>query len=1745
MAAAELKLNVTLDLAFFRQQLQKLTNVAQSEFTPQLRIKFNRSIIDSELNALQKSIARRNWNVNLNVNTTSLDVAIKKAKELQQILSQSKGRTARAGALQGVLGKESGRVILKKDDVKNVYSAAIKSGVEGLSGNANQTRLSLERELKAAFGGASDKALKGLINGLLEGEGNLASAAKSLGKAVEQGLKDALEIRSPSKKTQRIGEQTADGFWLGLLNNIARGERSAAVAIRSAIANAFKQGLSGSGEISGSMVAFERQLAEGVRRALAGAIAQALRDGMKGSISPGIKGTMVGGAGGFATGGIAAGLGAAKTVGAAGLAQLSQGGAGAGMQRALGALGGDTSGIQSFLAQGQEQVMNAVVQGGVQGAIVGAVGVAAVAGAAGFTSGAAQSLLKQGVEAFMNSMLRTAYVTVRDLTTGTYLLGSAAVTGLKTGDTQRAVGEVARALLNAGAETARNEGRALARQAGTGLMTGGRAAAGGISGALNAGQGGREQALQSAYDALIAVLIKGAVDLQGLPDGTTIRALKQAVLSLKAAMEIASVQVGVAGEASRPGVRNMLRSGERANGARLSPIIGTTVEDLGNTKYLPRPGEGQSGRKIQEGLDNIAKAAAEAARQALNNQARAIANATRGVQVRDLGTTGQPLLSGGRAPNALPQGVGRAPAPYGQAYNPYAIAKYAGGGGGGGTGGGPGNFAAAGGGSGSPFGNGGFNVPKLPGAGLVREIGTEFGFAAKQVLLFGTAYKALAFIQGFPAQVGDAVGALQSFRNTIGEISPSAEEAAASSQFILDVVDKYNTPIQSARDGFTKLYASMKPTGFSGNEIRDLFLGISQAAATFGMSAEKVDRVNYAFAQMASKGQVMSEELKGQLGDVLPGAMGIFAEAAGFTGPDAITKFSKALEDGAYKGAAMKTLLTSVGAIMRKEFGPGAEGAARTFQGVINRMQNSFKFLYESFEPVAVGFLNSVVMPITSGIKTLTDGFNAFFTDTLAKTEGGAAFAQQLNNLKPSFEGIRANLAALIPSFQAFGQLLLSVTQFLVTLAGNPLAGFLLKVYTNILLVNTAFTLLGGKILLGLIANIGAAIARLVAFNATMNALAIASGRAGTSVAGTALQMQFLQARAASAAGPIAALLGSLLSMAAIGAIAIVVTIAVNGLTQLAEAQARIAKLRGEKDPVGPAGPKPIITAERRYIGATKEKIQSDQRVQQELVAGYRSQLAPLKATQTKGGTALGQTAVGSLSNVLGGFTQENTAAKITELQLKIKNAEEVLNLDLKRYPTQAERDRASVTTTSTVAGGGGAGGGGKDKGADDAKRLREEIARQAAAASDALFAEQQRLLILQQTNPTAAAITEYTSQELTIQRELNAKLAEAKSEKEKINLKDIASNQSASNLLDLQNKINQARQQALAPIDDLLKDQKQQLLVDADIEKLLREGMSPERAKQVAEVRKLVRVQLEVLDAQIKDFRAALGARESREGSTEAVKNLRKELQGLEDDRKRAEGKGAEGEAGVPQDKPKDYLGDALTSAEARLEELLNPAYQLAEAAKAIGDSFGEAFKGVITGSMTAREALAGFFQSVASSFTDMVAQMIAEWLKAQLIKGFLSIVGAIIPGFGAAAGAVGSGFDMGAGINGSGLATANLGNSFQYANGGIASGGFRAFASGGVVTGPTLGLVGEGRYNEAVIPLPDGKSVPVQLAGDGGGNAAPISTSIVVNVKNGQAESQMSGNQGNQLARELEGAVRQVILKESRPGGLISSSR
>ena len=95
------------------------------------------------------------------------------------------------------------------------------------------------------------------------------------------------------------------------------------------------------------------------------------------------------------------------------------------------------------------------------------------------------------------------------------------------------------------------------------------------------------------------------------------------------------------------------------------------------------------------------------------------------------------------------------------------------------------------------------------------------------------------------------------------------------------------------------------------------------------------------------------------------------------------------------------------------------------------------------------------------------------------------------------------------------------------------------------------------------------------------------------------------------------------------------------------------------------------------------------------------------------------------------------------------------------------------------------------------------------------------------------------------------------------------------------------------------------------------------------------------------------------------------------------------------------------------------------------------------------------------------------------------------------------------------------------------------RGYRSGGIATEPTY-LVGEGRYNEAVVPLPDGRSIPVQMKG-GGSNVG-----VNVNVSSdGQTTSALESDQGQQaanLGRAISVAVTEEIYNQKRPGGALS---
>lgn len=82
---------------------------------------------------------------------------------------------------------------------------------------------------------------------------------------------------------------------------------------------------------------------------------------------------------------------------------------------------------------------------------------------------------------------------------------------------------------------------------------------------------------------------------------------------------------------------------------------------------------------------------------------------------------------------------------------------------------------------------------------------------------------------------------------------------------------------------FVKFSASMKSANVPIEQSNALFKAVTTASASLGLSAETTAGTLNALGQMASKGTVSMEELRQQLGDRLPGALGLTAKGFGIT----------------------------------------------------------------------------------------------------------------------------------------------------------------------------------------------------------------------------------------------------------------------------------------------------------------------------------------------------------------------------------------------------------------------------------------------------------------------------------------------------------------------------------------------------------------------------------------------------------------------------------------------------------------------------------------------------------------------------------------------------------------------------------------------------------------------------------------------------------------------------------------------
>ncbi|EKN1706127.1 tape measure protein [Escherichia coli] len=226
-------------------------------------------------------------------------------------------------------------------------------------------------------------------------------------------------------------------------------------------------------------------------------------------------------------------------------------------------------------------------------------------------------------------------------------------------------------------------------------------------------------------------------------------------------------------------------------------------------------------------------------------------------------------------------------------------------------------------------------------------------------------------------------------------------------KFIQDLTQITGMDTTETQAQFASFGASAKNTmGLEGSE--ELFKNLTGYARLMGRSDEQIQRALTAVSQMASKGQVMAEELKGQLSEALPGATQAFAKALGLTekqlfdkmkngdvkASDALPKFAKELGSqinsrGGWKaiqdstqtmlGNLKNTWNNSLTDIFRGSE-DGLQDFTRSLTTLLNSLGGSGKSLGES--------LGSLMSDMAHGVDSLTDisyRVRAFFDEvTLA-----------------------------------------------------------------------------------------------------------------------------------------------------------------------------------------------------------------------------------------------------------------------------------------------------------------------------------------------------------------------------------------------------------------------------------------------------------------------------------------------------------------------------------------------------------------------------------------------------------------------------------------------------------------------------------------------------------------------------------------------------------------------------------------
>jgi tape measure domain-containing protein len=207
-----------------------------------------------------------------------------------------------------------------------------------------------------------------------------------------------------------------------------------------------------------------------------------------------------------------------------------------------------------------------------------------------------------------------------------------------------------------------------------------------------------------------------------------------------------------------------------------------------------------------------------------------------------------------------------------------------------------------------------------------------------------------------------------------GSMSGASSEIA----FLKDQSKRLGLEFSSTALAYSQLAVASKGTAITSSEVKDIFVATSEAGSALGLSAYDVEGALRAMQQMMSKGTVQAEELRGQLGERIPGAFTMASKAMGVTERE----LGKMLERGEVMAS---DLLPKLAKELHNTFGPEAEAGARGMAGRVNSLKNAFFDLKEEL-------LNGGASSLLTGIfESATRAIKDYRSEIVTATGGSIA----------------------------------------------------------------------------------------------------------------------------------------------------------------------------------------------------------------------------------------------------------------------------------------------------------------------------------------------------------------------------------------------------------------------------------------------------------------------------------------------------------------------------------------------------------------------------------------------------------------------------------------------------------------------------------------------------------------------------------------------------------------------------------